>query len=189
MRILKYSLLAVIVLVMLFFAVGLFKSQSSFEIRLPVESSQEAVAQHFARPQHLATLFAASPQLEVIKTGQWRLTVMDSDADAILLSILSSDTQQLGYQIENQRMSIQGQLRFNALDENQTEIVSRQTLEGHSLFWRSVLTLARDTLATKHKADLLQTSRLIKRDANHQSKDAQTEHQDDPKDLKPDVSG
>ncbi len=154
MRILRYMLLAALVPIALFFAVGLLYSQSDYHARLPVREAA-AVWQRLSNPQQLARLVGEPVRLREDGILAWQLLDDQGQPRARLQLLKLEPGRSIRYSVDSDTMHSEGLLELSRDPDGQIWLESRQQLRGNSLFWRAVLKLSSDTLVTRHRADLL----------------------------------
>ncbi len=154
MRILRYMLLAALVPIALFFAVGLLYSQSDYHTRLPVQDPA-AVWQRLSTPQQLGRLVGEPVRLREDGILAWQLLDDHGQPRARLQLLKLEPGRSIRYSVDSETMHSEGQLALSRDPDGQIWLESRQQLQGKSLFWRAVLKLSTDTLITRHRADLL----------------------------------
>ncbi len=154
MRILRYMLLAALVPVLLFFAVGLFSDEARFRTRLPVTDAGP-VWQRFSQPEQLGRLVGEPVRLRPDGVLAWQLLDDQGQPRARLQYLKLEPGRSLVYRVEGEHMTSEGRLNLYRDHEGQAWLESEQRLRGEGLFWRAVLRLSVQTMETRHRADLV----------------------------------
>ncbi len=154
MRILRYMLLAALVPIALFFAVGLLYAHSDYHTRLPVQDPA-AVWQRLSTPQQLGRLVGEPVRLREDGILAWQLLDDRGQPRARLQLLKLEPGRSIRYRVDSDTMHSEGLLELSRDPEGRLWLESRQQVRGKSLFWRAVLKLSTDTLVTRHRADLL----------------------------------
>ena len=146
MRIFKFIAILFIVLIIGFFAIGLFSPsltyQNSITVNAPVDKAFElftdTVKMHEWIPGFIS--FTNESGGNFNRGSKWKLILIQEDQHYEMIETITAyvPNQQYSYNLENIVLRNQVDVYFKPIG-NMTEIISHNLVTGNNLIWRSVL--------------------------------------------------
>ncbi|MEE4246509.1 MAG: SRPBCC family protein [Kangiellaceae bacterium] len=170
MKILLRIAQVITAIILVFFSIGLFVNEFSYQTETVVDASPEQSFQVFSDPTLTSQWLTGFIKFEPIKgqpytvDSQWKLFIesngevmeMTETVTAIILN------KQFSFILDNDVMLVDVDITFTA-QGGQTLIVSNNKVNGKGLFWKSMLFLSKPFITAQNNVAYQKLAKLIEK--------------------------
>jgi hypothetical protein len=146
MRILKYILPAVLLLVIVFVLIGVFIPDVTYLTQIVVDRPVNHSFLIFTNVNRMADWIPGFKEIETIKSvpghvgSKYRLVFETEGEEIEMIEELTAykENELFAFILSNEVILSEVEISFNAISENETEITALTRARGQNWFWRSV---------------------------------------------------
>ncbi|UCG28186.1 MAG: SRPBCC family protein [Bacteroidales bacterium] len=168
MKILKYILFPIAILVILFFSLGLLFPKVEYESKVIVDRPVDKSFMVFLDVRKMSQWLTGFKSIELISgmpnmPGSRFLLTMEVNGREVTATEEVTGfrwNEMFAFTLENDIMTVSSEIRF-VRQEMKTEITGKNTVHGKNLFWKSLNVLLRNSMSRQSQEDYTKLKKVI----------------------------